>query len=123
MKIGLNLSSARCAKVTPSESGEIFQYQIDGPPSAAELAAAASPPGKGGKGGKPVDPAASDSTKGLSGAELADLIGSLWQESEFVSLEDISHATDTESIKLVKKVCSYLLILDSINSPCPLETA
>lgn len=63
-----------------------------------------SPAAKGGKAAKQSDPPVELNRSGLSGQDLVDLVATLWQESEFISLEDSAHWADTSTVKALKKV-------------------
>ena len=63
-----------------------------------------SPATKGGKAAKQSDAPVELNRGGLSGQDLVDLVATLWQENEFISLEDPAHWADTLTIKALKKV-------------------
>eukprot|EP01035_Chromulina_nebulosa_P028378 gene28378-37457_t len=103
IRMGFNVSASRSFKIVSSETGDSYVYQPDGAQSAADLAATASPATKGGKAAKQSDAPVELNRGGLSGQDLVDLVATLWQENEFISLEDPAHWADTLTVKALKK--------------------
>lgn len=100
------MGASKAVKVSQGEGGPTFHYQLDGPPPSSDAAAAGAKPAKG-KAAAAAAAAEAEAGKGSSGSDLADLIVALWQEFEFVSVDDVAASGDGEALKAIKKVTSF----------------